>query len=427
MVASWMLMLAHRSSYCSSFVRESTRATTRMSGFRSKTTPAAHYSQQAMNNCNCCTVESILGVPEMDLVQLSSADRRLFVSDDDRCFVHRGTKHCTPFGKFELVNIDALRRRVEALTGSEGWDHGERGSGSSSLQSPPRLTIQSGVDIGQLQSTLRTDDHAMVQVASNFNCLENPSIATAANCGYLVDNACRDRTQGPAAVFGPLSAYLYRAHFVEVRGGDDNESQHIGQTQAKGINLLQDVAQYFGTPVNGKLLLQGDETPVGLDDATPMDTVVDQVCIGLHTNVPVLFGRDSAGLVVPMLTNDDTSYPTVDQVFSASVDVHACGRMSRACLRHSQEDQDQAVDHMARTLLRAAYEGLYLAALVQQRRQLYLTLVGGGSFGNRIELILEEMKRAHDKWAGHPASHLELCQICVFSKTTEEEVQRCFG
>ena len=101
--------------------------------------------------------------------------------------------------------------------------------------------------------------------------------------------------------------------------------------------------------------------------------------------------------------------------------------MSRACLRHSQEDQDQAVDHMARTLLRAAYEGLYLAALVQQRRQLYLTLVGGGSFGNRIELILEEMKRAHDKWAGHPASQLELCQICVFSKTTEEVVQRCFG
>lgn len=83
-----------------------------------------------------------------------------------------------------------------------------------------------------------------------------------------------------------------------------------------------------------------------------------------------------------------------------------------------------ASHHMARTLLRAAYEATYLAAIAQKRKTLLLTLVGGGCFGNPIRTIVEEMKRAHEKWAGHPASVLKTCQICLYDRSDEQNVKR---
>jgi hypothetical protein len=69
---------------------------------------------------------------------------------------------------------------------------------------------------------------------------------------------------------------------------------------------------------------------------------------------------------------------------------------------------------MARALLRASYEATYLSAILQGNKTLLLTLVGGGSFENPIHIIVDEMKRAHEKWANHPASRLEKCQVCLF-------------
>ena len=58
-------------------------------------------------------------------------------------------------------------------------------------------------------------------------------------------------------------------------------------------------------------------------------------------------------------------------------------------------------------LLRAAYEGSYLAAIKSGSKRLVLTLVGGGSFSNPIMLILDAIAHAHATWAGHPQSCLE--------------------
>lgn len=69
------------------------------------------------------------------------------------------------------------------------------------------------IDIGKLQGLLKTKDKAIVQVASNFNCLEVSSRYSAPNSGNLTEYAHTDSTQEPAASFGPLAAYIYRAHF----------------------------------------------------------------------------------------------------------------------------------------------------------------------------------------------------------------------
>ena len=53
-----------------------------------------------------------------------------------------------------------------------------------------------------------------------------------------------------------------------------------------------------------------------------------------------------------------------------------------APLPHSQHLQSKTT-----VLLRAVYEGTYLAAIYEKTQHLVLTLVGGGVFGNPIEEI----------------------------------------
>jgi hypothetical protein len=277
---------------------------------------------------------------------------------------------------------------------------------------PPRLSTRSGIDIGNLQGNLSTEDCAMVQVASNFNCLENPRRNTCML--RLVDKAHRDITQGPAAVFGTTSAYLYRCHFYPI------------------VNLLKNVSGHFGIPINGKITLTGDEILMTTRRQVHMNA--DQICIGLHQDCPILFGRTSQKDLIyigqhQLTQNDNThcdddeeaaaaaqqlEFPLVDHVLNASINLHDFGVDTHLC--------DTTISNLMRSLLRAAYEGVYLAAILRKRKVLYLTLVGGGSFGNPIPLIVDEIQRAHDKWAGHPASILQEVVICLFSRRDEQQV-----
>lgn len=312
-------------------------------------------------------VKQIIGIDESDLVKLDSDERLEYISGDS--FVHSGDYHVTPIGQFETIKLVDLKELVD---------------NSDTSESIRPLEVKEGVDIGVLQSSLRTEDRAMVQVASNFNCLEVPSRHFLPNRGDLVEGAHTDCTQGPAACFGPLAAYLYRAHFYE--GG-------------KQVNLLRHVTDYFGTPVNGKLTLDGSEKPIN-----DCDKVADLVELGLHTNAAIIYGRNEHGLNYEL----DEPYPLVDQIFSASINLSDYGKKTT---------KDNLIN-INRTLLRAAYESAYLAAIYRKRKVLYLTLVGGGVFKNPISMILQEIVRAHKLYADHPDSKLTQVVLCIYEEGT---------
>lgn len=373
---------------------------------------------------------TILGIDERTLMTLSSVEREQFIHrciQTQTCFF-RNQKTQTLVscgGSFSTPTIQELVEQVSQLVVKKNTRKENRGT-----VVVPVLTTRSNVDIGELQRTLTTQDLAMVQVASNFNCLENASrhSSLGGGGGGLVDHAYRDSTQGPAAVFGTTSAYLYRTHF-------HNENQerspsttvpHLNDAAATPINLLQHTSQYFGIPQNGKLTLSGQETT--LRTLADIDRVSSQVCIGLHQDCPVMFGRSNGHIiykepkrVATSNNNDNTGhhdvrleFPLVDHVLSASINLKYYG---------IQKGQDSSsLNNLMRALLRAAYEGIYLAAILRQRKKLYLTLVGGGSFGNPISMIVEEMQYAHDKWASHPMSQLEECVVCLFGEG--KDVQR---
>jgi hypothetical protein len=352
--------------------------------------------------------ETVLGIPEAALVAILDPHERhtRFVRAEQHCFVNEATGCWISYGDFYTPTIASLRQRVAAARvpsnstknkNTTGVLRGWFGKPTTKTTPPPPLSTRSGVDIGALQGTLTTSDEAMVQVASNFNCLENPTRHSRLDTGQFVDKAYVDCTQGPAAVFGTTSAYLYRCHFYQ---GGQSLSRRNDNDDAPVVNLLQHTRAYFGTPHNGKLTLTGDESI--LETEAQIDAAASLVCIGLHHDCPILFGRTKRDVVynTPQISTrksniagqekeDDTSdnkngplfleYPLVDHVLNASINLHDYGT--------SQQHDPTAIANLTRALLRAAYEGVYLAAILRQRRKLYLTLVGGGCFGNPIAMI----------------------------------------
>jgi len=265
------------------------------------------------------------------------------------------------------------------------------------------LVVVDGIDIGQLQSRLTTEDSAMVQIASNFNCLEVGGRSDFPDSGNLVQNYPLDATQGPAASFGVPAACLFRTHYAFHDLATDPSSW--GQTKERQIELLSSVRNFFGRCVNGKVTLTGKETALLSEQ---MDETVGAIRVGIHADAQVVFGRANHHGHLSLVPEPR---PLIDQVLSASVNWRSLG---------VQPGQEQ-LERLTRAALRASYDGAYLAAILRKRRLLLLTLVGGGVFGNPREMILEELASAHARWADHPASALREVRLCLY--TTGETVQ----
>lgn len=328
-------------------------------------------------------VKEIIGITENELVNTS--DREKYIEDiDGKLYFINGEKK-VPIGDFSIYSIKNLRDKILYIPQSDDTtSHSKRGSSNGKRNCT--FTILKNVDIGVLQSTLKTEDKALVQVASNFNCLEVPNRRIYPECGNLVDNADKDDTQGPAACFGPLAAYLYRTHFVF--------NNREGQTFKKQIELLENVERYFGKCVNGKLTLNNNESPI-----TNIDAVVNAIKIGLHTDVSVIYGRDEHGTNYEL----DEPYQLIDQCFNSTINMNDYDKLSTDKFRI-----------ICRTLLCAAYESVYLSAMIRQRRNLYLTMIGGGAFSNPQDIIIEELIRAHQTWSKHYLSSLENVYLCLY-------------
>ena len=339
-------------------------------------------------------VKSIIGIPESELVGLSSAERESYIADGS--FVNSITDELTSFGDFSTPSVQEMRDAVDAAATCATGATGATDAAGATNKTVIDFEVRYGVDISVLTSQLKTTDRALVQVASNFNCLEVPSLYMPPNWGGLVEKIHKDETQGPAACCGPLSGCLYRAHFYRFSDGQ------LGQTGTRQIELLSDFE--YASTTNGKLRLTGDEKSVPIDK---IDKIVGSIKCGLHRSQPVLFGRNKTGM------NYDIDEPQmIDQVFNASINMGDIGK---------SPDRDELIK-ICRTLLRAAYESAYLCAILGRNRVLYLTMVGGGVFGNPEKIILEEMVRAHRLYAHK--SVLEKVVLCIYDSDDDRRITK---
>lgn len=306
-------------------------------------------------------------------------------------FAHGRFKNGWQAGRFTWPSVAELVQQVDALPAAKD---------------PPRteLVVEDGVDIGKLQAKLTTEDRAMVQIASNFNCLECASRVSLPDGGRLVSGYAADCTQGPAASFGVPAASLLRCHYAFYDA--EGDPSRWGQTAERQVELLADVRQYFGTCVNGKMTWDGKEDEL---KAGQVGEVSQAIRVGVHEDAQVIFSKWRR-----TLTKLPEPFPLVDQVLVASANWGDSGMMP----------SKKQLEHRTRAALRAAYDGAYLAAILRGRHLLLLTLVGGGSFSNPIAMVLDELAAAHKRWRKHPASVLRKVQLCVYEEGSAKSIQK---
>ncbi len=229
---------------------------------------------------------------------------------------------------------------------------------------------------------------ALIQVASQFNLLEMPGPGVTPEDGITAYQ--HDRTQGPACAMACAPATVYRNYLVSVDGA-------IGQTAARQINTLADLDSAIG--ISGIRMKNG----YAMLDA---DTVL---AIGRHIGALDEAGRDRLRACLRIGLHSDTEVTASGAPAQQRVTQAFCSALPVAYNRAPREHWTP----FASLVLEATYEATLLAAVLNHRRtgnpRAYLTMVGGGAFGNEPRWILQAMRRALQRVRSHA---LEVSVVC---------------
>jgi hypothetical protein len=229
---------------------------------------------------------------------------------------------------------------------------------------------------------------AVVQVASQFNLLEmvHPSVTPEEGItGYV-----HDRTQGPACALAAAPGTVYRAHLCPVEGVP-------GQTRDRQIDCLAGLGQALGPadePLwemqNGYVMPSREQLAeirrrLGALSSEAEDTVMAYLQIGLQHDTEV----------------------TLDGVEHRLTQAY-CSALPVAYGEHVADEWEP----FARLVLRGAYEATLAAGVANAARtgnpHVFLTLLGGGAFGNRTEWVFDAIEAALER---HRHSGLEVVII----------------
>jgi len=263
-------------------------------------------------------------------------------------------------GKLDTPTLAQLRQSVQSLT---AW---HKLSG--------KLNVSEVVDDVQRLHLDESNAGALFQVASQFNLLEMPAPDVTPEHG--VDAYENDNTQAPICAVATGAATIYRNYFVPVNG-------KIGQSKDNQIDCLLDMGEALGNVENGLwdmkngyIMLTDDGIHTlsnNLDNMneSERDALRENLRIGVLSNAEV--------------TLSDTKH-SVSQAYCAAIPI-----------RYSAYQSDEC-ESFARLILEAAYEATIctgiLNAVETGNHTVYLTLVGGGVFGNKLEWIMDAIKRA---------------------------------
>jgi len=265
-----------------------------------------------------------------------------------RVFVH---------GQLETPTLAELRERVRASGHNRG-----------------KLSVREVVANVQDLHTDAANARALFQVASQFNLLEmaSPSFTPERGVGIYE----HDRTQGPACAVAAGAGTIYRNYFAIVNG-------QTGQSANNQIDCLADVGVALGNTGNRLWEMRNGyalASESGLVEIahrlqaaseSELDTLRQLLRIGIQWNTQVTLNNSSH---------------TVSQAY--------CSALPVAYSPHSSE----LWAPFARLILEAAYEATICTAILNAMghgsNRLFLTLLGGGVFGNETACIVGAIQRA---------------------------------
>jgi hypothetical protein len=228
--------------------------------------------------------------------------------------------------------------------------------------------------VGDVRDLHRDPSHvgAVFQVASQFNFLEmiSPDVTPEDGIGRYEN----DLTQGPACAMACGAGTIFRNYLVQTDSGRGQSARsQLDGLDALGAVLGNEEEQLWHMR-NGYALA----TRAGLNRVA--QSVAQGRADGLRRLIRVGVQRDTEVTL-------DHSGQCVTQAY--------CSAMPVAYGAYAQEDWAA----FAKLVLEAAYEATFWLAL-DRKAPLFLTLLGGGAFGNRMDWIVGAMERALDLFKG---------------------------
>ncbi|MFK7971237.1 MAG: hypothetical protein AB8F95_12760 [Bacteroidia bacterium] len=244
---------------------------------------------------------------------------------------------------------------------------------------------------------------AMFQAASQFNLLEmvGPDITPEEGIGIYQ----YDHTQGPACAIACGAGTIYRNYFAEVNG-------QIGQTADNQIDCLDEIGAMLG---NADERLWQMRNGYALPGKEGLKQVTEHIQSLSQNDYRALQGCLKIGLQLNTEVTLSEAKHLVSQAYCSALPV-AYSSLS-----------DHLWEAFARIVLEASYEATFYAALQNYRStgnpSLYLTLVGGGAFGNKAEWIFDAIERALQIFRATP---LEVSMVSYgrSDKRTHDFVER---
>ncbi|MBI1295637.1 hypothetical protein GC175_11855 [bacterium] len=265
------------------------------------------------------------------------------------------------YGRLETPSLAELRERVRSVVPDGG-----------------RMTVREVVANVQALHTDTANADSLFQVASQFNLLEmtGPGVTPEAGVG-IYEN---DHTQGPACAVAAGAGTIYRNYFAPVNG-------QIGQTESNQIDCLADLGSALGNtdsrlwqmrngyalPSRSGLMEIANRLQAAGEDQLDQLQQLLRIGIQWHTQV----------------TRQECTHK-VSQVY--------CSALPVAYVSHPQE----LWEPFARLVLEAAYEATLCVAILNWRNtgnhHVFLTLLGGGVFGNNPDWVAESLTRALNRY-----------------------------
>ncbi len=218
------------------------------------------------------------------------------------------------------------------------------------------------------------NNDALFQVASQFNLLEMTSPNVTPECGVgIYEN---DHTQGPACAVAAGAGTIYRNYFAHVKG-------QTGQSTNNQIDCLADLGEALGNSDNRLWKMQNGYALASYEGLVEianrlrastedeLDQLRQLLRIGIQWNTQVTLNHSKNLVTQAYCSALPIAYST-----------HPPGLWSE----------------FARLVLEASYEATICAAILNSKanasNRLFLTLIGGGVFGNDVDWITGAIHRA---------------------------------
>jgi hypothetical protein len=296
--------------------------------------------------------------------EISSENVQNNISIDGQNLISKINNKSFQFGELEIVSLEQLREQFVPHKNTQ------------------KIKVSEIVaDVQELHCKLN-NKNALFQAASQFNLLEMVEPNVSPEKG--IDIYENDFTQGPACAIACGAGTIFRNYFVPLEGT-------IGQTMSNQVDCLEAIGKELNNEkfelwkmtngyalVNQKGLLNINKQISNLTN-DEREALIGKLKVGIQWNTEVTF-NDKKQLVSQIYCSAlPVAYSHIDAIYW---------------------------ELFARIILEATYEATLYAAMVNIQKtnsnKVFLTLVGGGAFGNDIVWILESLMKVLEKFKNAP-------------------------